>query len=217
MATSDQRRRTFGVADIRTLARNPGAALEPPDGRGYGYPEQAWLYRSVESYYRAGRRPNMLWQTLESLVSGGSANAIWRDQKVARLREHLRTFLRLDQSAAGIFVDSAFRRPARRADWSGHLLRLPLGIIFATSEGRVMRLLWPEKEHGPRSRGIFLLAAATLATAERTGFDLGRLETWHLRDGEVGSYPARDLHTAFGRLDRLLEAAERPASQPPAA
>jgi|GEM_PF-7080472 hypothetical protein len=213
----DRSIRTFGVVEIRALTRDgERAALDRKPGKGWGYPEQAWLYRSAGDFYVEGRDPAALWRRF-AVESGGIEPDEWQRLRRAELTPRLETFLRMDATASGIFLKTAFTKPTRVEVWHGHRIRLPFGLTFATQRGKTMRLLWPERDHGPRSRGINLLATATFAIADDSNYDLAAIEAWHLRGGEISVFDARDLRRNYSQLDRLLTATERPAGEPPAA
>lgn len=78
----------------------------------------------------------------------------------------LDAFVELDGTARGEYERSAFAFPISIAIWRGHGLRVPLGLVIRDGEDRLLRMLWMDEKLQARSKGITLVAAATLVASD---------------------------------------------------
>lgn len=207
----------FSIADIRDLATRADRFPREQVGGGFSFPQRSWTYRAAEAYYGGGREWDALQRSLDAALAGGVGATAWKKAQIADVRSALERMVALDGKTAAVYIGSLFRNPLEPVPWRGHVLRLPLGLLFADAAGRSMRLLAIERYLDLRRKGVTVIAAAALAAAETRVGELDRCELWHLRDGRISSYTTRDLRASWPRLDRLLSYGEERRSAPPAA
>jgi hypothetical protein len=213
----------FSVAEVRDLARNPdldlGARREHrrSKGRGFSYPQERWLYRAAGAFYEGGRAPEILSAAFRTALAGGDRElSVWKRSVDRTMGSILDALVVLDGKGRGEYERSVFEYPARAVIWRNHGLRVPVGLVFCDANVRFVRMLWMDQKLQARSRGMILVAAATLAACERLD-SIAAVETWHLRDGERRFFHAHDLRHSQDRLDRILTLAEGRLDTPPAA
>jgi len=213
----------FSLAEVRDLSRNPdldlGARREyrRSKGRGFSYPQERWLYCAAGDFYEGARNPQILRSVFRSALAGGNHElTAWKQSVERTMGAVLDALVMLDMHGRGEYERSAFEYPARTVTWRNHGLRVPVGLVFRDGEERFVRMLWMDRKLQARSRGITLVAAATLAVCEPLG-SISAVETWHLRDGERRFFHARDLRHSQDQLDQILTVAEARLDTPPGA
>ncbi len=128
----------------------------------------------------------------------------------------LDAFIALDKAGRRRYLRTAFMYPPAIVTWRNHGLRVPLGLVVQEDGYTFLRMLWMDAKLQVRSRGMTVVAAATLAAAAPLG-TITAIETWHLRDRERRFFYAEDLRMSLDRLDRVLTLAEGRLDTLPAA
>jgi hypothetical protein len=212
---------TFAIRDIGRLVRNPDASLmceRPRKGKSYSYYPRRWLHEATAAYFASGGEPEAFRQALASLMETGQGPTKAKLLVAADLVSLLPALAHLSRQFPARYVSSLYRHAPPAFVWSGHRLKLPLGLLFEDeNHGFVMRALWMESFLRPGVRGIDMTAAALAVTLPAGAGLACSVEPWFLRDTDRRLYPFADLRLARLQLDRLLSYAERLRQVSPAA